>query len=122
MLGPAFFDAFPGAIAQHPPVAPAVVSRASTRSARRSSTACKVTGATVHIVTPELDAGPIVMQAAVPVEDDDTVETLRRASSSRSIGSIPAAIQRILDGGWRIEGRRVVFDPAAAAKPGFAIS
>ena len=36
----------------------------------------KVTGATVHLVTPELDAGPIVVQAPVPVLDDDTVETL----------------------------------------------
>ena len=52
---------------------------ASTRSVRRSSHGVKVAGATVHLVTGELDGGPIVVQAAVPVRDDDTP----RRSSAR---------------------------------------
>ena len=55
----------------HPSLLPAFPGRA-TRSARRSTHGVKVTGATVHFVTPELDAGPIVLQEAVAVHDEDT--------------------------------------------------
>ena len=71
----------------------------------------KVSGATVHFVTPELDAGPIVMQAAVPVHDDDTGDSLAARILAAEHRLYPEAIQRVLDGGWRIDGRRVVFPP-----------
>ena len=99
--GPAFCEAFPHAVAQHPSVAAAGVSGRRRAARRRSSTACKVTGATVHFVTPELDAGPIVMQAAVPVRDDDTAETLSARILEVEHRLYPEAVQRVLDGGWR---------------------
>ena len=64
---------------------------------------------TVHFVTAELDAGPIVMQAAVPVLDGDTAETLADRILEVEHEIYPRAIQRVLDGGWRIDGRRVTF-------------
>jgi phosphoribosylglycinamide formyltransferase-1 len=69
----------------------------------------KVTGATVHLVTPELDAGPIVLKAAVPVEDTDTVESLSARILVQEHRLYPDAIRRLLTEDWRIDGRRVVF-------------
>ena len=74
-------------------------SRASTRSARRSSTASRSAGATVHLVTEELDGGPIVLQAAVPVRDDDTVETLSARILIEEHRIYPEAVRILLDGG-----------------------
>ena len=69
----------------------------------------KVSGATVHFVTAELDAGPIVLQAAVLVEESDTADTLSARILVEEHRIYPAAIARVLAGGWRIEGRRVVW-------------
>jgi phosphoribosylglycinamide formyltransferase-1 len=107
-LGPAFFDAFPGVTLNvHPSLLPAFPGVDAQRQALDHGV--KVTGVTVHVATPELDGGPIVMQAAVPVEDGDTAETLAARILIEEHRIFPAAIQRILDGGWRIDGRRVVF-------------
>ena len=70
----------------------------------------KVSGATVHLVTPELDAGPIVVQECVPVLDDDTEESLAARILEVEHRLYPDAVRRILAGGWRIDGRRVIFD------------
>jgi phosphoribosylglycinamide formyltransferase-1 len=67
-----------------------------------------VSGATVHFVTAGLDEGPIVLQAAVPVADDDTVETLAARTLVEEHRLYPAAIAMVLDGAWRIEGRRFI--------------
>jgi phosphoribosylglycinamide formyltransferase-1 len=69
----------------------------------------------VHFVSPELDAGPIVMQAAVPVEPDDTEDTLAARILVEEHRLYPRAIQFVLDGGWTIRGRRVVASPDADA-------
>ena len=75
LLGPAFCEAFPQAVVNiHPSLLPAFPGVDAQQQALDHGV--KVTGATVHFVTPELDAGPIVMQAAVPVEDGDTPESL----------------------------------------------
>ena len=66
------------------------------------------TGATVHLVTAELDDGPIVLQAAVPVHDGDTVETLAARILVEEHRLYPQAIGIVLDGKWRIDGRRFV--------------
>ena len=59
----------------------------------------KVSGATVHIVTPECDAGPIVLQKAVEVKDDDTPETLQRRIMEEAEWKIlPKAVQLFCDG------------------------
>jgi phosphoribosylglycinamide formyltransferase-1 len=106
VLGPAFCAAFPDAILNiHPSLLPAFAGVDAQRLALEHGV--RVSGATVHFVTPELDAGPIVMQAAVPVLDDDTVETLSARILVEEHRIYPEAIGRLLQGGWRIEGRRV---------------
>jgi len=69
----------------------------------------KVSGVTVHFVTPDLDAGPIIAQAAVPVLDEDTAESLAARILVAEHRLYPEAIQSVIDGGWRIDGRRVIF-------------
>jgi phosphoribosylglycinamide formyltransferase 1 len=70
----------------------------------------KVTGCTVHFVDEYLDAGPVVSQAAVPVNDDDTVETLSGRILREEHRIYSEAIRLVLEGRYRIEGRRVIFN------------
>ena len=58
----------------------------------------KVSGVTVHLVTAELDAGPIIVQRAVPVLEDDTEETLAARILVEEHQAYPEAVQRVLDG------------------------
>ncbi|MDQ2949294.1 MAG: phosphoribosylglycinamide formyltransferase, partial [Acidobacteriota bacterium] len=67
----------------------------------------KITGCTVHFVNEQLDAGPIVAQATVPVLADDTVESLSARILSEEHRLYSEAIRLVLAGGYRIEGRRV---------------
>ena len=75
----------------------------------------KISGVTVHIVTRELDAGPIVLQRAVPVLDDDTPDTLAARILVEEHRAYPDAVQMILDGGWRVDGRRFIRSATAAS-------
>jgi phosphoribosylglycinamide formyltransferase-1 len=68
----------------------------------------RVAGCTVHFVDENLDSGPILMQAAVPVEDDDTVETLATRILREEHRIYSLAIAWVLSGEYRIEGRRVL--------------
>lgn len=68
----------------------------------------KITGCTVHLVDETLDAGPVVVQAAVPVHDDDTEETLAARILKEEHRIYTEAINIVLAGKWRIEGRRVL--------------
>jgi phosphoribosylglycinamide formyltransferase-1 len=68
----------------------------------------KVSGATVHLVTAELDGGPIVLQSSVPVLSGDTIESLSARILVEEHRLYPEAIRVVLAGGWRIEGRRFV--------------
>jgi phosphoribosylglycinamide formyltransferase-1 len=68
----------------------------------------KLSGCTVHFVTEEVDAGPIVAQAAVSVLDDDTVETLAARILAEEHRLLPRAIALVLAGRTRVEGRRVI--------------
>jgi phosphoribosylglycinamide formyltransferase 1 len=70
----------------------------------------KVSGCTVHFVDEYLDAGPVVMQAAVAVDDDDTVETLSARILREEHRIYSEAIKLVLEGRYRIEGRRVLFN------------
>jgi phosphoribosylglycinamide formyltransferase-1 len=107
LVTPEFVAAFPSAILNvHPSLLPAFPGLDAQRQAWAHGV--KVSGATVHFVTAELDAGPIVMQAAVPVEDGDTIESLSARILVEEHRIYPAAIARVLAGGWRIDGRRVV--------------
>jgi len=70
----------------------------------------KITGCTVHLVDEQLDHGPIVMQRAVEVRDDDTVETLSARILENEHQIYAQAIGKVLGTGFRIEGRRVFVD------------
>ena len=109
LLSPAFIDAFPHRILNiHPSLLPSFPGVDAQRQAFVHGV--KVTGVTVHFVDPLLDAGPIVMQTAVEVRERDTLESLAARLLEAEHRLYPAAIQRVLDGGWRIEGRRFVAD------------
>jgi phosphoribosylglycinamide formyltransferase-1 len=69
----------------------------------------------VHLVTLELDGGPIILQRSVPVQDDDTVETLAARILVEEHRAYPEAVRTVLEGGWRIEGRRFVRVPGAVS-------
>ena len=64
----------------------------------------KISGATVHFVIPETDAGPIVMQGAVPVADDDTAETLSLRILTIEHRIYPEALRLLAGGKVRLEG------------------
>jgi phosphoribosylglycinamide formyltransferase-1 len=70
----------------------------------------KISGCTVHFVDEHLDAGPIVLQSAVPVLPNDTSETLAARILKEEHRIYSEAIRIVLAGGWRIEGRRVMVD------------
>jgi phosphoribosylglycinamide formyltransferase-1 len=108
LVGPALLDAFPNRILNiHPSLLPAFPGLEAQKQALLHGV--KVSGATVHLVTGELDGGPIVMQAAVPVLDDDTPETLAARILVEEHRIYPLAVKRVLEGNWTIEGRRLLF-------------
>ncbi len=67
----------------------------------------KVAGCTVHFVTDKVDEGPIIMQAAVPVVDGDTAETLSARILAQEHRIYPKAVQLFAEGRLAVEGRRV---------------
>jgi phosphoribosylglycinamide formyltransferase-1 len=107
MLSARFVRAFEGRILNiHPSLLPAFPGLDAQGQALQHGV--KVTGCTVHFVDEFLDAGPIVMQAAVPVLDEDTVDTLSARILAEEHRIFPLAIARVLSGKFRIEGRRVL--------------
>jgi phosphoribosylglycinamide formyltransferase-1 len=71
----------------------------------------KLAGCTVHFVDENLDAGPIVLQAGVAVRDDDTEETLSERILREEHRIYSEAVRIVLEGRYRIEGRRVLIQP-----------
>jgi phosphoribosylglycinamide formyltransferase-1 len=107
LLTPVFLDAFPQAVVNiHPSLLPAFPGVNAQYQAWEHGV--KWTGATVHLVTAELDGGPIVLQEPVPVNDGDSADSLARRILEAEHRLYPLAIQRLLDGGWRVDGRRLV--------------
>ena len=108
-VGPALLDRYPRPILNiHPSLLPAFPGMNAQQQAVDHGV--KITGVTVHFVTAELDAGPIVLQRAVPVLDADTGETLSARLLPVEHEVYPEAIQRVLRRPWRLVGRRVQFD------------
>jgi phosphoribosylglycinamide formyltransferase 1 len=91
-IHPSLLPAFPGLDAQHQALEHGV----------------RLSGCTVHFVDEDLDAGPIILQAAVPVLDDDTVETLSARILKEEHRIYSEAIRIVLAGKYRIAGRRVL--------------
>ncbi len=107
LVGRPLLEAFPNRILNiHPSLLPAFPGVEAQRQALEHGVL--ITGATVHLVNEDLDAGPIVLQAAVPVLDDDTVETLSARILAEEHRLYPEAIRLLLGGGWAIRGRRFV--------------
>jgi phosphoribosylglycinamide formyltransferase-1 len=107
LVGQALLDAFPDRILNiHPSLLPSFPGLDAQRQALEHGV--RVTGATVHFVTAQLDGGPIVVQAAVPVLEDDTVDTLSARVLVEEHRLYPEAIQLVLAGGWSIVGRRLM--------------
>ena len=105
LVGPSLLDVFPNAILNvHPSLLPAFPGVDAQGQAVAHGV--RISGATVHLVTGELDGGPIVLQAAVPVLDDDTADTLAARILVEEHRIFPEAVQIVLDGGWRVDGRR----------------
>ena len=67
----------------------------------------KVSGATVHFAAKDVDSGPIILQAHVPVRDDDTVDTLSERILRQEHRIYPEAIRLFTEGRLKVEGRRV---------------
>ena len=91
-IHPSLLPAFPGLDAQHQAIDHGV----------------KVAGCTVHFVDENLDAGPIILQRTVPVLDDDTVESLSARILREEHQAYSEAIGIVLEGRYRIQGRRVI--------------
>ena len=72
---------------------------------------CKLAGCTVHFVTEGVDEGPIILQAAVPILDDDTSDTLAARILEQEHKIYPRAVQLFAEGRLRVEGRRVFIEP-----------
>jgi phosphoribosylglycinamide formyltransferase 1 len=111
LLSPHFVAAFPNRILNiHPSLLPAFPGLEAQRQALEHGV--KFTGCTVHFVDEHLDAGPIVIQAVVPVKDCDTVETLSERVLREEHRIYAEAVRIILEGRYRIEGRRVLITRA----------
>ena len=107
LLGDGLISAFPHRMLNiHPSLLPSFPGLDAQRQALEHGV--KVSGATVHFVTPELDAGPIVLQAAVPVRDDDTVESLSARILVEEHRIYPEAIGIVLAGRYTFHARRFV--------------
>lgn len=93
ILSPDFVRAFPGRIINvHPSLLPAFAGGMNAVGEALAA-GVKVTGCTVHLVTEEVDAGPILLQAAVPVLPDDTVESLHARIQVEEHRLLPEAIR-----------------------------
>ena len=107
IVGSPLIEAYPNAILNvHPALLPSFPGVDAQRQALDHGV--KVSGVTVHFVTGELDAGPIVLQRAVEVLEDDTRETLSARILEQEHLAYPEAVSGVLEGGWKVEGRRFV--------------
>jgi phosphoribosylglycinamide formyltransferase-1 len=99
-------DAFPGRVINiHPALLPSFRGLEGQKQALEFG--CKVAGCTVHFVEADVDTGPIICQAAVPVMEDDDVDALSHRILEWEHRIYPHAIRLIAEGRLRIEGRRV---------------
>jgi phosphoribosylglycinamide formyltransferase 1 len=107
LLSPCFVEEFRGRVLNvHPSLLPAFPGLDAQRQALAHGV--RVSGCTVHFVDESLDAGPIITQRAVPVEDSDTVETLAARILAEEHRAYPEALALVVRGGYEIVGRRVV--------------
>jgi phosphoribosylglycinamide formyltransferase-1 len=107
LLSPYFVAAFPHKILNiHPSLLPSFPGLEAQKQALDHGV--KFAGCTVHFVDENLDAGPIILQAVVPVLDTDDEHALSERILKEEHRIYSEAVKIILDGKWRIEGRRVL--------------
>ena len=107
LLSPFFVASFPNRILNiHPSLLPSFPGLESQRQALEYGV--KFAGCTVHFVDENLDAGPIVLQATVPVRDEDTEDTLASRILVEEHRIYTEAVRIVLEGKYKIVGRRVV--------------
>ena len=109
LLTPVFIAAWPHRILNiHPSLLPAFPGVDA--QAQAVQYGVKVSGCTVHFVDENLDAGPIIVQSAVPVRDDDNADTLAARILEQEHIAYVEALRMLATREWRIEGRRVIFN------------
>jgi len=112
IISEVFVDAFPHKIVNiHPALLPAFPGLHVQKKALEYG--ARFAGCTVHFVDAGVDTGPIIIQAVVPVLDDDTEETLSARILEQEHQVYPKAIQLIAEGRVMVEGRRVRITAAA---------
>jgi len=108
ILSNSFIERFRNRIINiHPALLPAFPGAHAVRDALEYGV--KITGVTVHLVDEVLDGGPILAQAPVMVRDDDTVESLHNRIHAAEHQLYPETLKRMIEGGFSIEGRRVMW-------------
>jgi phosphoribosylglycinamide formyltransferase-1 len=117
IISPAFIAAFPNRILNvHPSLLPAFPGLDAQKQAFDYGS--KVAGCTVHFVDEAVDHGVIILQKTVPVNDDDTAETLSERILEQEHLAYPEAIARVLGGHYVIQGRRYVrLNPQSGQPP-----
>lgn len=111
ILSDEFIDVFEGKIVNiHPSLIPAFQGKSAQKQALEYGSL--ITGCSVHFVTKQLDNGPIIIQAAVPVLPEDTVESLESRILSFEHRIYPQAIKWILEGRVKVDGRKVIVERA----------
>ncbi len=106
IVGNTLMDAFPNRILNiHPAILPSFLGLHGQQQA--FDWGVKVAGCTVHFVTSDLDMGPIIVQKAVKVEEDDTADTLSARILKQEHKAYPEAINLVLSGRTEIKGRKV---------------
>ncbi|MHB1414611.1 MAG: phosphoribosylglycinamide formyltransferase [Chloroflexota bacterium] len=114
VLGPEFIAAYPLQIVNiHPSLLPAFGGGLHAQ-ADALAYGAKVSGCTVHFVTDDVDAGPIILQATVPVLDEDTADTLAARILEQEHRILPRAVGLIAEDRLVVEGRRVSVKPGEA--------
>ncbi|WP_305046201.1 phosphoribosylglycinamide formyltransferase [Geoalkalibacter sp.] len=112
LLSPVFIEAFPQAIMNiHPSLLPAFPGLDVQRKALEYG--ARFSGCTVHFVDGGLDTGPIIIQAVVPILENDTQDTLAARILAQEHRIYPRAVQLFAEGRLRVEGRRVRILPPA---------
>ena len=108
LLSAELIDAFPDRILNiHPSLLPAFPGLDAQRQALEYG--ARISGCTVHLVDAELDHGPVVVQRVVPVEDDDSVDTLSARILEQEHRAYSEGLLKLLTMPWRLEGRRLLF-------------
>ncbi len=110
IITPILIDAYPHAIVNiHPALLPAFPGLHAQKQALDYGV--KISGCTVHFVDPGTDTGPVIIQSAVPILEDDTEETLSARIQVEEHRIYPEAVRLFAEGRLKVEGRRVIISP-----------